>query len=85
MAVGNSLLNRVETYLNFLKFPSCVLFNVRPDKDGLVELKDLDLGVYSTLQIVTTNLFSTVTNIVPLPQNDIHFRDVTQMSNFKKD
>jgi hypothetical protein len=54
--------NIVESYLNFLRSPALVVSNLKPDPvTGIVKIEGLNLESYSTLQIITTNPFITVT------------------------
>ena len=69
---------RIDNFLNFLRFPALIVANVKPDENGKVVIKDLDLSMYATLEIVATNLNIVVHEVVPLRRTEIQRRDLRQ-------
>ena len=53
----------VNNLMGFLKNASLVQANLVPDKNGLVNLKDVNLNRYSTLHVLATDSINTVSKV----------------------
>ena len=63
---STTLSTGVDGFLNFLRYPSLILANVTPNAEGKIILDGLNLSIYSTVEIVVTNLDVVVHEIIPL-------------------
>ena len=70
----------VDSFLNFLKNPSLILSNIRPNEEGKVILEGLDLSAFSTIEILVTNAHTVVHELHPLKKTPIVTRDLRQGS-----
>ncbi|KAL4440764.1 hypothetical protein ABPG74_013745 [Tetrahymena malaccensis] len=77
--------NQVDCYNNYLLNPALVISNLKPDENGLIKVKNLNLSKYSTLQVIATDLYNNITKVVPLDKNVIQTRNLCQRVNQQKD
>ncbi|KAL4490234.1 hypothetical protein ABPG72_004273 [Tetrahymena utriculariae] len=77
--------NYVDCYNNYLLNPALVISNLKPDENGVIRVKNLNLSKYSTLQVIATDLYNNITKVVPLDKNVIQTRNLCQRVNQQKD
>ncbi|EAR85110.2 hypothetical protein TTHERM_00530680 (macronuclear) [Tetrahymena thermophila SB210] len=84
-SIAYHLQNQVDCYNNYLLNPALVISNLKPDENGIIKVKNLNLSKYSTLQVIATDLYNNITKVVPLDKNEIQTRNLCQRVNQQKD
>lgn len=67
--------NRIEDVRDFLRFPSVVKFDVKPEADGTVTLPLAQFEGSQFIEIIATDTFASDSLVLPLPANDTPLRD----------
>ena len=83
MAGKFNLENLFDNFNSFLANPAIVFSNLKPDKNGILELPNFDFEKYSSLIIVGINMRSCINEILPLKKSNFTQKNLSQKSTLK--
>ena len=66
--------------MSFLKNPSYVLTNLKPDENNMIKLDNIPLHLYSTLCIIVTNAENITQKVIPLNNTGTTMKDISLKS-----
>ena len=76
---------KVDSLLNFLAHPCQVYANLRLNDSGHIHISNFPAEKYAAVQIIATNLTTSISYEFPLKNNQIQTKDLRMKSELKKD